>query len=870
MKTLTVTSVFVLLAFFAVTPALAQDDGSIVAYGYNADGQCTVPEPNAGFVAVAAGAYHSLGLTFDGTIVAWGRNSLGQCDVPLPNADFVAIAAGGYHSLGLKSDGTIVAWGWNDYGQCNVPLPNQDFVAVRAGFWHSLARRSDGTIVAWGRNDVGQCNVPAPNTDFVGVAAGWYHSLGRKSDGSVVAWGECGDGQCSVPAPNAGFAGIAGGGYHSLGLRSDGTVAAWGQNWQYGQCNVPAPNAGFAVIAAGQYHSLGLKSDHTIVAWGRNDYGQCTAPSPNAGFAGVAAGGFHSLGLKTLKLGACCDHTGLCTVVPQLNCPETSTWQGADTVCSPNPCAAPIDVEVSAGSWIDPEPWHDWVSNEGGRGITVQAHIPAHLGAITHVQFYYSTNGGASWHFIADDADGYEPPLNTVDTSVQMTGCGWSTEFVIPDTIPAGPIWFKTVAHPASGEPVEDVTVHDYDPAPPSMGSASLTDRMVIDRDALGTDIYENGTTVERIIIRRSPMEPAFAKGIPGINQSPHGTMYCAPVAAAQCLKYFEGQGDTVVTGSLETPRLVESLAAYMGTNRTVQGTLPSNWVAGMGAWIAAHGQGYTVRYYPHYECDDIGVSTWTGRDWRRIRDELELCRDVLVGVYWDGGGGHALTLNSITYPENPDGSITVGFKDPWTGATAMGDLDPASGHIANLGGAGGGGGGRIGITMIVSRKETAVGSGGAGDVVYDGPPPGRPPYHFELPFPGPGFWFIHITLVRGNGHAHRLTYVVEYDPNNTHVPEQPGAAPFALGLGSCVPNPFSVETRVSYTVPRLTRVHLAVHDVAGREVRTLVAGEVQPGQHEVVWNGRDDAGRKLSAGVYLVRISGSGATAATKLILRR
>ena len=57
-----------------------------------------------------------------GSIVAWGNNGIGQLNVPAPNADFIAIAAGGYHSLGLKSDGTIVAWGNNSYGELNVPV----------------------------------------------------------------------------------------------------------------------------------------------------------------------------------------------------------------------------------------------------------------------------------------------------------------------------------------------------------------------------------------------------------------------------------------------------------------------------------------------------------------------------------------------------------------------------------------------------------------------------------------------------------------------------------------------------------------------------------------------------------------------------
>ncbi|NIM51884.1 MAG: hypothetical protein GTO22_22010, partial [Gemmatimonadales bacterium] len=52
----------------------------------------------------AAGCEHSLGLKSDGSIVAWGWNDYGQCDVPSPNTGFVAVAGGGFHSLGLKAD----------------------------------------------------------------------------------------------------------------------------------------------------------------------------------------------------------------------------------------------------------------------------------------------------------------------------------------------------------------------------------------------------------------------------------------------------------------------------------------------------------------------------------------------------------------------------------------------------------------------------------------------------------------------------------------------------------------------------------------------------------------------------------------------
>jgi len=63
--------------------------------------------------------------------------------VPAPNAGFVVVAGGGWHSLGVKADGSIVAWGGNDCGQCDVPVPNTGFVAVAGAWCYSLGLRGD-------------------------------------------------------------------------------------------------------------------------------------------------------------------------------------------------------------------------------------------------------------------------------------------------------------------------------------------------------------------------------------------------------------------------------------------------------------------------------------------------------------------------------------------------------------------------------------------------------------------------------------------------------------------------------------------------------------------------------------------------------
>ncbi|WP_041806294.1 FlgD immunoglobulin-like domain containing protein [Rhodothermus marinus] len=49
--------------------------------------------------------------------------------------------------------------------------------------------------------------------------------------------------------------------------------------------------------------------------------------------------------------------------------------------------------------------------------------------------------------------------------------------------------------------------------------------------------------------------------------------------------------------------------------------------------------------------------------------------------------------------------------------------------------------------------------------------------------------------------------------------------------------------------------VRLVVYDLLGRSVRTLLEGPLAPGVHEVVWDGRNDAGVRLPAGLYLLRL---------------
>ncbi len=67
------------------------------------------------------------------------------------------------------------------------------------------------------------------------------------------------------------------------------------------------------------------------------------------------------------------------------------------------------------------------------------------------------------------------------------------------------------------------------------------------------------------------------------------------------------------------------------------------------------------------------------------------------------------------------------------------------------------------------------------------------------------------------------------------------------------VPNPFVTQTRIEYAVPQQTEVEIAVYDVSGRRVKALFSDVCKPGYFAVPWNGCDDRGYRLCAGVYFV-----------------
>jgi hypothetical protein len=91
---------------------------------------------------------------------------------------------------------------------------------------------------------------------------------------------------------------------------------------------------------------------------------------------------------------------------------------------------------------------------------------------------------------------------------------------------------------------------------------------------------------------------------------------------------------------------------------------------------------------------------------------------------------------------------------------------------------------------------------------------------------------------------------------------------PAALVLAQNVPNPFRGSTVIRYALPAEGSVDLRVFDVFGREVRTLLDGEVPAGRGEATWDGRDRAGLPVSSGLYFYRLRTANGTVTRRMFL--
>jgi hypothetical protein len=128
----------------------------------------------------------------------------------------------------------------------------------------------------------------------------------------------------------------------------------------------------------------------------------------------------------------------------------------------------------------------------------------------------------------------------------------------------------------------------------------------------------------------------------------------------------------------------------------------------------------------------------------------------------------------------------------------------------------------------------------------------------------------IKHDVQRSSYYGHYVNAPTDVEPSDPPVVQAPPARVF---LAQNHPNPFNPVTAIRYGVPvsqdgGRTLVSIDVFDVNGRHVRRLVHGAHAAGNHQALWDGRDDRGRGVGSGVYFDRLQTGAEILTRKMML--
>ena len=284
------------------------------------------------FASMAAGEYHSCGITTAGAAYCWGLGGTGELgngdesvlgsQVPLPVVGglvFAQLAAGGSHTCGLTTAGALYCWGSDLSGAVGLGLgekyfapqavtPNARYTDVVTGLDHTCALRTDHTVACWGSNSSGAVGVGAAEgasvlvpTDlpggrhFTSIDSYGTHTCGVEDDQSIWCWGRNDTGQAGngtttdnlVPVKlesTATFARVTTGAHHTCALTIAGQTlctgdGGWGQlgAGQLDFANRLQPVVGglvFVDLEAGSHFTCGRLPSGATYCWGASSSGQ--------------------------------------------------------------------------------------------------------------------------------------------------------------------------------------------------------------------------------------------------------------------------------------------------------------------------------------------------------------------------------------------------------------------------------------------------------------------------------------------------------------------------------------------------------------------------------------------------------------------
>ncbi len=316
--------------------------------------------------------------------------------------------------------------------------------------------------------------------------------------------------------------------------------------------------------------------------------------------------------------------------------------------------------------------------------------------------------------------------------------------------------------------------------------------------------------------------------------------------------------GATAVSGTLTSPTpgvtVVQGASAY------------PNLPAGASGQNATD---YSLHLDPSFECGDpIALSLQVAYD-DGSPHTTNLSYGMVAGVVQ--GADQSVSPN-LAIPDNNSTGVTSTMVISGTGATVTSgfnvDVNLTHTYIGDL------------VLTLQSPLGTNVilhnRSGGSADNIVGNYPGTLTPAGSLATLIGQpldGTWSLRIqdlaSIDVGTLNTWAIHDVTGYECDASVDAPVVAGAPREFALRGNTPNPFATSTTIRFAVPGAgADVSLAVYDIAGRRIRTLVDAFRAAGEHDITWDGADETGRPVGSGIYFYRLDSATFSATRKLVL--
>jgi len=128
-------------------------------------------------------------------------------------------------------------------------------------------------------------------------------------------------------------------------------------------------------------------------------------------------------------------------------------------------------------------------------------------------------------------------------------------------------------------------------------------------------------------------------------------------------------------------------------------------------------------------------------------------------------------------------------------------------------------------------------------------------PYDHEQEF--------HVTAAYGSTHTSSVSEL-------EFAVTEPATSDEAVVLEQNDPNPFYNVTKIEFEIPETSNLKMVIYDVCGGLVRTIMDSPLPAGTHSIEWDGNDDNGKTVDAGVYLYKLYAGVYSVTRKMVLLR